>query len=31
MTNEEEALFKIGIHPSGVMAKREVGLNDFWT
>ena len=31
MTNGETALFKIGIHPSGVMAKRVVGFIDFWT
>ena len=31
MTNGEAALFKIGIHPSGVMAKRVVGFIDFWT
>ena len=31
MTNGEIALFKIGIHPSGVMAKRVVGFIDFWT
>ena len=31
MTNGEAALFKIAIHPSGVMAKRVVGFIDFWT
>ena len=31
MTNGEAAIFKIGIHPSGVMAKRVVGFIDFWT
>ena len=30
MTNGETALFKIGIHPSGVMDKRVVGFIDFW-
>ena len=31
MTNGETALFEVGIHPSGVMAKRVVGFIDFWT
>lgn len=31
MTNGETALFKIGIHPSGVMAKRVCKFIDYWT
>ena len=31
MTNGESALFKIGIHPSGVMAKRVCKFIDYWT
>lgn len=31
MTNGETALFKIGIHPSGVVAKRVCKFIDYWT
>lgn len=31
MTNGESALFKIGIHPSGVMAKRVCNFINYWT
>lgn len=31
MTNGEKALFKIGIHPSGVMAQRVVNFINYWT
>lgn len=31
MTTGEAALFKIGIHPSGVMNQRVVGFINYWT
>ena len=31
MTTGETALFKIGIHPSGVMNQRVVGFINYWT
>ena len=31
MTNGESALFKIGIHPSGVLAKRVCNFINYWT
>ena len=31
MTNGESALFKIGIHPNGVMAQRVCKFINYWT
>ena len=31
MTTGETALFKIGIHPIGVMNQRVVGFINYWT
>lgn len=31
MTTGETALFKIGIHPSGVMNQRVIGFINYWT